>query len=75
MAGMFPNAVARPSRERLPANSASTIPAKSSLPARLASPAAPPMDSSTRLSRSPPAAFPVLLKALRVGVRCSAGYV
>lgn len=41
MAGMFPNAVARPSRERLPANSASTIPAKSSLPAQPGQPGRP----------------------------------
>lgn len=41
MAGMFPNAVARPSRERLPANSASTIPAKSSPPAQPGQPGRP----------------------------------
>ena len=70
MAGMLPNPVARPSRERLPANSANTIPAKSSPPAQPGGPARPARGQQHPPPCSPLAPAPALLAARRVGVRC-----
>lgn len=54
----------------MPANSASTIPAKSCPPALPCQPGRPARGQQYPPLRSPPATAPVRLAALRVGVRC-----